>query len=64
MLCFKQWIDDCFRWLLTDFEQVKKFVVILLTLNNPKKVSSYFADFKQAKKVSSYFADFEQIKKN
>ena len=38
------------RWLLTDFEQVKK-------------LRSHFIDFRQVKKISSYFTDFGQVKK-
>ena len=39
------------RWLLIDFEQVKK-------------ISSYFADFEQVKTISSYFAHlFQEVKK-
>ena len=30
-----------------DFEHVKILVVILLTLNKSKKISSHFADFEQ-----------------
>ena len=48
------------RWLLANFEQVKKLTVILLTLNNSKKINSHFTDTSQKNK--SHFAAFEQLK--
>ena len=46
-----------------DLKQVKKLIVILLTLSISKNFSSYFAAFEQVKKVSGQFADFDQVKK-
>ena len=40
-----------FRWLFTDFEQVKK-------------IDSHFVDSEQHKNIISYFGDFEQLKKS
>ena len=38
-------------------------LVILLTLNKSKIISSHFADFKQVKIFSNQFVDYKQVKK-
>ena len=44
-------------------KMVASDLVILLTLNKSKIISSHFADFQQVKIFSSHFADFQQVKK-
>ena len=45
-----------------DWGQVKKLLVILMTLNK-SKISSYFPDCGQVEQLICYFADFDQVEK-
>ena len=44
------------RWLLTDFEQIKKLRSHFIGFGQVKKISSRFTGFGQVKKISSFLA--------